>query len=80
MCCLQAVRYRGKGVRMLGDKGGGGLEKEMELVVVWKRRWSWWWSGKGDGVGGVGVMVKEELCGKVLEVRRISDSDDYCCF
>ena len=25
------------------------------------------WSGKGDGVGGVGVMVKEELCEKVVE-------------
>ena len=32
-----------------------------------------WWSGKGDGVGGMGVMVKEELCEKVVEVRRISD-------
>ena len=31
-------------------------------------------SGKGDGVGVVGVMVKEELCEKVAEVRRISDS------
>ena len=27
-----------------------------------------WWSGKGDGVGCVGVMVKEELCEKVVEV------------
>ena len=26
----------------------------------------------GDGVGGGGVMVKEELCEKVVEVRRVS--------
>ena len=30
------------------------------------------WSGKGDG--DVGVMVREELCEKVVEVRRVSDS------
>ena len=30
-----------------------------------------WWCGKGDG-DGVGVMVKEELCDKVVEVRRVS--------
>ena len=28
---------------------------------------------KEDGVGGVGVMVKEELCEKVVEVRRVCD-------
>ena len=43
------------------------------------RRYKLWWSGKGDGVGGVGVIVKEELCKKELEVRRLSDSDDCCC-
>ena len=37
------------------------------------------WSGKGDGVGGVGVMMKEELCEKMVEVRRVSD-DCCCCF
>ena len=31
-----------------------------------------WWSGKRDRVGGVGVMVKKELCGKMVEVRRVS--------
>ena len=31
-----------------------------------------WWSGKRDRVGGVGVMVKKELCEKVVEVRRVS--------
>ena len=38
------------------------------------RSYMLWWSGKGDGVGGVGFM----LCEKVVEVRRVSDSD-YCC-
>ena len=28
----------------------------------------------------MGVVVKEELCEKVLEVRRVSDSDNCCCF
>ena len=32
-----------------------------------------WWSGKGNEVGCVGFMVKEELCQKVVEVRRVSD-------
>ena len=36
------------------------------------RRYRQWWSGKGDGVGGVGVMVNEELCEKVVEARRVS--------
>ena len=31
-----------------------------------------WWYGKGE-VGGVGAMVKEKLCEKVVEVRRVSD-------
>ena len=58
MCCLQEVRWRGQGARMLGMKG---------------RRYKIRWTGKGDGVGGVGVMVKEELCEKVVEVRRVRD-------
>ena len=32
------------------------------------RRYKLWWSAKGDGVGGVGVMVKEESCEKMVEV------------
>ena len=27
----------------------------------------------------MGVMLKEELCEKVLEVRKVIDSDDGCC-
>ena len=37
------------------------------------RRYRLWWSGISDGTGGVGVLVREELCEKVVEVRRKSD-------
>ena len=37
------------------------------------KRYKLWWSGNSDGTEGVGVLVKEELCGKVVEVRRKSD-------
>ena len=56
--CVQEVRWRGQGAWMLGMK---------------RKRYKLWWSGRGDGVGCVGVMVKEELCEKVVEVRRVSD-------
>ena len=39
-----------------------------------------WWSAKGDGVSGVGVMVKEELCEKVVEARKMSEKSDGSCF
>ena len=55
---LQEVRWREQGARMLGMNG---------------RIYKLWWSGKGDGVGGVGVLVKEELCEMVVEVRKVSD-------
>ena len=38
------------------------------------RRYKLWWSGKGDEVGGgVGVMVKGEMCEKVVEVEMVGD-------
>ena len=52
VCCLQEVRWRGLCASMLGMKG---------------RRYKLWLSGKGDGIGGVGVIVKEELCEKVVK-------------
>ena len=58
VCCVQEVRWRGQGARMIGVEG---------------RRYKLWWSGNCDGFGGVGVLVKEELCEKVVEVRRKSD-------
>ena len=58
VCCLQEVRWRGQGAWFMVVKG---------------RRYKLWWSGNSDGTGGVGVLVKEELCEKVVEVRRKSD-------
>ena len=58
VCCLQEVRWRGQGARM---------------VVMNGRRYKLWWFGKGDEVCGVRDMVKEELCEKVIEVRWVSD-------
>ena len=58
VCCLQVMRWRGQGARM----------PEMR-----ERRYKLWWSGKGDEVDGVGFMVKEELCKKVVEARRVRD-------
>ena len=39
-------------------------------------RYKLWWSGNIDGTGDVGVLVKEGLCEKVVEMRRKSESDD----
>ena len=58
VCRLQEVRWRGLGANMQGMRG---------------RKYRLWLSGKGDGVGGVGVMVKEELCEMVVEVRRVNN-------
>ena len=32
-----------------------------------------WWSCNQEGHGGVGVLAKEELFDKVVEVRRVND-------
>ena len=50
----------------VGWRGQGAWMLEMR-----RRRYKLWWSG--DGVGCVGVMVKEQLCEMVVEVRRVSD-------
>ena len=57
VCCLQEVRWKGEGARFFGVKG---------------RRYKLWWCGN-DKIGGVGILVKEELCEKVVEVRRRCD-------
>ena len=31
------------------------------------------WCRKGDGVGGVSFVMKEELCEKMVEVRKVSE-------
>ena len=40
-------------------------------MVFWKVGWSWWCGSYGEG--GMGVIVKEELCEKVVEVTMVSD-------
>ncbi|ESO01769.1 hypothetical protein HELRODRAFT_160929 [Helobdella robusta] len=57
VAALQEIRWKGEGTRFVGAKGG---------------RYKLWWKGD-DGMGGVGVMVREELVEKVLEVRRRSN-------
>ena len=58
VCCWQEATRRAHAARMLGMKG-----RKYKLCI----------SGKGDGVGGVGVMVKEELCETVVEIRRVCE-------
>ena len=38
-----------------------------------ERRCKLWWPGNDAGFGGVGILVKEELSGNVVKVRRKSD-------
>ncbi|ESN92893.1 hypothetical protein HELRODRAFT_165025 [Helobdella robusta] len=57
VAALQEIRWKGEGTRFVEAKGG---------------RYKLWWKGD-DGTGGVGVMVREELVEKVLEVRRRSN-------
>lgn len=52
VCRVQA-RWKGHSARFLGVKGG---------------RYKLWWSRNGKGTGCVGVLVKEEICEKVVEV------------
>ena len=61
----------GRGTCSLGEKRGEVCKELMQGVKG--RRYKLWWSGKEDGDSGVGVVVKEELCEKVVEVRRVSD-------
>lgn len=58
MCCVQEVRWRGIGARYMGAQN---------------RRYKMWWSGNDSGTGGVGILVKEELCEKVVEIHRTND-------
>ena len=55
-----------------------------EMERVWDgqiglqgRRFKLWWSVNQDGYCRAGVVVKEELCDKVVEVRRVNDRVMY---
>ena len=58
VCCQQGVRRRGEGAHFFGVKG---------------KRYKLWWCGNDDKTGGVGILVKEELCENVVEIRRRCD-------
>ena len=58
VCCIQEVRWKGQGARFVG---------------TWGRRYKLWWSGNDAGFRGVGILVKKEISGNVVEVRRKSD-------
>ena len=58
VCCTQEVRWKGQGARFVGTLG---------------RRYKLWWLGNDAGFGGVGILVKEEISGNVVEVRRKSE-------
>ena len=40
---------------------------------MWVQRYKLWRSGNDAGFGGVGILVKEEISGNVVEIRRKSD-------
>jgi len=65
-CCLQETKWKGQGARFLeGDREGN--------------RYKFFWNGcKGieEDIAGVGVMVAEKWEKKIVEVRRISETDD----
>ena len=58
VCCIQEVRWKGRGARFVGTLG---------------QRYNLWWSGNDAGFGEVGILVKEEISGNVVEVRRKSE-------
>ena len=58
ICCIQEVRWRGMGLKLLGSLG---------------RRFKLWWSGNEDKIGGVGILFREDLCMNVVKINRISD-------
>ena len=62
VCCVQETQYKGEGCKMLGC----GDEK-----------YKLWWSGEKSKRGGVGIMVKEDLEGHVMEVNRVNSRIMY---
>ena len=58
VCCIQEVRWKDQEAHFVGTSG---------------RRYKLWWSGNNAGFGGVGILVKEQICESVVEVRRKSD-------
>ena len=57
VCCVQEMRYKGGGATTIGS----GEEK-----------FKFWYSGCMEGGGGVGVRVRHELTGSIVEIERFS--------
>ena len=51
ICCIQEVRWRGMGSKLVGSLG-----KRFKLL----------WSGNEDKIGGVEILVKKDLCMNVV--------------
>ena len=50
-----------------------------ELVLgVEERRYKLWWSGNDVGKSGVGILVKDELCESVVEIRKSDKMMKMC--
>ena len=70
------LRQREKKVKYLPGYNlvmGLGFLQSIVFIGVKGRRYKLWWCGNDDKTGGVGILVKEELCEKVVEVRRRCD-------
>ena len=55
--CTQVVRWK---------------DQEARLVVTQGRRCKLWLSGNDTGSGGVGILVKVEMSGNIVEITRKS--------
>ena len=58
ICCIQEVRYKNQGTTAFGSN---------------EEKYKFWYSGNSFGTNGVGLLVKQELVERVLEVERYSD-------
>ena len=58
VCSIQEVRWKGQGARFVSTSG---------------RKCKLWWSRNDAGFGGIGLLVKEEIFGNVVEVTRKID-------
>ena len=80
---LEVGSLCGRGVKVCEEKEEEGRCMRLTRSKVEEQRYSvsggfgqrnkLWWSGNSSGIGEVGILVKEELCEKVVDVRRKSD-------
>ena len=58
ICCIQEVRYKNQGTTAFGSN---------------EEKYKFWYHGNKDGTNGVGILVRQELVERVLNVERYSD-------